>query len=239
MDLYDEFWLGSTKVADPNVGEITREAVNLHVAHGLRSDLDLVISASWVDVENDGFADFDDETKLQDAVVGVKWRVGPAQRLGFGEFSFLLAPSVKVPMSHYESNLPTALGDGQIDYRVRGIAHYRFDPGWFVSVESGFDYRTEAPGNEIPLNVTLGVPLTQYLTVMPFWSQVSSDGDYDIGQGDFPGVEEEWERYGLSLYARIDERFGISAGWKQTADGKNTGDIDGGYWLGLVWQLGS
>ncbi len=238
MDLYDEFWIGSDKVADPAVGEITREALNVHVAHGLRDDLDLVFSASWVDVENDGSADFDDESAFQDAVGGVKWRVGAARRLGHGEWSFLVAPSVKVPLGHYENDSQTAIGDGQIDWRARGIAHYRLDSGFFLSLESGFDYRTEAPGNEIPLHVTLGLPLSAGITVMPFWSQVSSDGDHDIGQGDFPGVDEDWERVGVSVYARIDERYGISAGWKQTVDGRNTGDIDGGYWLGLVWKFG-
>lgn len=237
-DQYDKFWLGDDKVADPGVGEITREALNLYVAHGLRNDLDLVFSASWVDVESDGAANFDDETQLQDAIGGVKWRVGPESRLGMGSFSFLFAPSVKVPMSHYESNKPTAIGDGQIDYRLRGIAHYRLDNGIFVSLESGFDYRTEQPGNEIPVNLTLGVPVTQYVTVMPFYSQVTSDGNYDIGQGDFPGVQEESERWGVSLYARLNERLGLTAGWKTTIDGKNTGDVDG-YWFGVVFKLGN
>lgn len=239
MDLYDEFWVGSTKVSDPTVGEVTREAVNLHVAHGVRDDLDLVFSASWADAENDGTSDFDDKSAWQDAVAGVKWRVGPSMRLGYGECSFLLAPSLKVPLSHYETNTPTALGDGQLDWRARGIAHYRLDSGFFLSVESGFDYRTEAPANEIPLNVTLGIPVAAGITVMPFWSQVSSDGGHDIGQGDYPGLEEEWERIGVAVYARLDERFALSTGWKQTVDGRNTGDVDGAYWLGLVWKLGS
>ena len=236
MDQYDEFWVGDTKVADPGVGEITRESMNLFVAHGLRNDLDLFAAASWVDVENDGTADFNDETQLQDAVGGVKWRVGGEQRIGPGAFSFLLAPSVKIPMSHYESNSVTAIGDGQLDYRARGIAHYQLDSGFWLSVESGFDYRTEQPGNEIPLNITLGLPVTQYVTVMPFWSQVSSDGDIDIGQGDFPAVEEDSTRLGVSLYVRIDERLGFTAGWKTTRDGKNTGDVDG-YSFGVVYRL--
>ena len=236
FDSYDEFWVGGTKVEDPAVGEVARESVNLFVAHGLRSDLDLFAAASWVDVESDGTNDFNDETQLQDAVGGVKWRVGGEQRIGPGAFSFLLAPSVKIPMSHYESNSVTAIGDGQLDYRARGIAHYRLDSGFWLSVESGFDYRTEQPGNEIPLNITLGLPVTRYVTVMPFWSQVSSEGDLNIGQGDFPAVEEDSTRLGVSLYARIDERLGFTAGWKTTRDGKNTGDVDG-YWFGVVYRL--
>ncbi len=237
FDSYDHFWVGDNKVEDPGVGEITRESLNLWVAHGLREDLDLVGSFSLVEVENDGTAPFRDERQLQDMVLGVKWRAFE-QRVGPGAFSLLAAPSVKIPMSHYQANAVTAIGDGQIDYRARAIAHYRFDFGAFISLESGFDYRTEQPGNEIPVNLTVGIPVTQYVTLMPFYSTVTSDGDIDIGQGDFPAVEEESERVGVSIYARLNETIGLSAGWKTTIDGRNTGEVDG-YWAGLVFRIGS
>ncbi len=235
MDSYDHFWVGDNKVKDPGVGEVTRESLNLYVAHGLREDLDLVGSFALVEAENDGTANFRDERQLQDMSLGVKWRVFE-QRLGPGAFSFLAAPSVKIPMSHYQANAVTALGDGQIDYRARAIAQYRFDFGVFLALEGGFDYRTEQPGNEVPLNLTLGVPVTQYVTVMPFYSTVTSDGDIDIGQGDFPAVQEESDRAGVSLYARLNDTVGVTLGWKTTLDGKNTGDVDG-YWAGVVLRF--
>ncbi len=233
---YDEFFVGSDKTSTTALGKVTHESFNLHAAYGLTNDLDLFVAASWVDAENDGTAAFHDETALQDAIGGAKWRLVGPNRFGPGNFSFLVAPSVKIPMTHYEAKLPTAIGDGQVDYRARAIAHYRLDCGIWASVESGFDYRMEGPGNEMPLNVTVGFPITPFVTVSPFWSAVISDGSGDIGQVDLPAVEEEYQRAGVTIYARLDKSFGLTAGVKTTLDGKNTGDLDG-YWIGLVWSF--
>lgn len=233
---FDDVFVGTDKTSTAALGTVTHESFNLHAAHGLTNDLDLFVAASWVDAENDGTAKFHDETQLQDAIGGAKWRVHGPDRFGPGAFSFLVAPSIKVPMSHYEAKLPTAIGDGQIDYRARAIAHYRLDCGVWASVESGFDYRSEGPDNEIPLNVTVGFPVTRFVTVSPFFSTVWSGGTADIGQTDLPNVEEEYQRAGVSIYAHLDKHFGLTAGWKTTLDGKNTGDLDG-YWVGLVWSF--
>lgn len=234
-DVYDHFWVGNDRVEDPAVGEVTREALNLFIAHGLDDRTDIFMSASFVDAENDGFAPFDDETDLQDAIFGVKWQAWTTP-LGPGAFSFLALPSVKIPMTHYEANSVTAIGDGQIDYRARGILHYRADCGAFVSVETGFDYRTEETSNEWPLNVTLGFTVFDRVTIMPFYSQLRSDGGPDIGQAPFPDTQEEWERWGVQLYGRITENIGVTLGWRETIDGKNTGDVTS-YWGGVVFKF--
>ncbi len=239
MDRYDQFWMGTKRVEDPGVGEITRESLNLHIAHGVREDLDFVFAAAFVDVENDGLAPFDDESDLQDMSVGVKWRVAPESVMAGGMFSLALAPALKIPMSSNENNTPTAIGDGQMDWRNRVIAQWCSAGGWWLAAETGYDIRAEEPGNEIPFNVTLGIPVGAQVTVMPFYAQTNSFGGrgYDIGQGDFPGVEEDIKRYGLSVYARVSEQLGFSIGVKSTMDGKNTGDVDGGWWAGLTWKL--
>src|SRR6185295_11849402 len=107
---------------------------------------------------------------------------------------------IKIPLSHYESDALTAIGDGQIDYRARAIAQYRFDNGMFVAVESGFDYRTEGPPNEIPFNAMVGATFFGRVTVTPFYTLVHSRGNKDIGQTDFPSVREEATRWGVSAY---------------------------------------
>ena len=232
FESYDHFWVGDDKVEDPAVGEVTRESVNLYAAYGLAESLDVVGTLSYVDAENDGTTLFHDERAMQDGTLGLKWRVFE-QRFGPGDFSFLAAPAVKIPLSHYSANAVTAIGDGQIDYRARVIGHYRFDNGVFASIESGFDYRTEQPANEIPLNATIGVTLFDRVTIAPFYSWTDSLDGIDIGQGDFPAVEEDIERWGVGVYVRVTELLGITGGWKTTIDGKNTGDLDG-WWAGIV-----
>lgn len=235
VDTYDEFWVGDTKVADPGVGEVERITYNFYVAHGLTNDLDLVFNAAYADVSSDGAANFDDESDLQDMVIGAKWRAY-RRGAGPGELSLFLTPAVKVPMSEYENNAVTAIGDGQVDLRLRGIAHYQVGAFW-ASLETGFDRRNGAPEDEYPLNVTLGASAGP-VTIMPFYSGVSSQGGIDISDvgtlGGFPSTEEEYERWGLRAYGRVNDTFGVTAGWLTTSDGKNTGDVEA-FSLGVVF----
>lgn len=237
VDTYDHFWVGGTKVSDPGVGEIERQTTNLYAAYGLREDLDLVLNASYVSTMSDGAGGFPDEDDLQDLVLGAKWRAYETGA-GPGRLGLFLAPAIKLPMTDYEDNNVTAIGDGQVDLRFRGIAHYQVGTFW-ASLETGFDKRNGAPDDEIPVNLTLGGNAGP-VTIMPFYSKVSSQGGIDISDvpalGGFPAVEEEYTRYGLRAYAPIGESFGLTAGYFSTSDGRNTGDVDA-WSLGLVFRL--
>jgi hypothetical protein len=233
IDSYEKFWIGTDKVRDPGVGDVDRESVNLYGAYGLTDDLDVQANASYVRSEADGSADLDTEDDFQDAAVGVKWRFLD-RRLGPGGFSVLAAPAVKFPLSDYENNSPVAIGDGQWDYRARGIAHYQFDFGLWVSVESGYDVRSSRPDDEFPLAVTVGYTFFERVTLSPFYTLVDSLGGYDIGEGPFPGTEEDYERIGIGAYVRITDWFGVTGSYKTTLDGKNTGDVDG-FTIGTVF----
>jgi hypothetical protein len=240
-DTYREFWSGRTKTEDPTVGRITRESANLWIAYGMDAKTDLVINASYLDVESDGLAiqSNRDEKQVQDATVGFKYRMNE-WHFGPGGMTLSFAPAAKIPMTHYEANAITAIGDGQIDYRFRGILQYQFEAGYWIAVESGYDYRTESPPNEVPLNVTVGVPITQYVMVTPFYSLVKSYGNKDyaavVSQTDFPAVQEEYKRWGISAYVRVSEKLGFTAGYRDTLDGRNTGKVTS-YWLGIVFKF--
>jgi hypothetical protein len=237
LDWYDEFWVGDTKVSDPGVGEIERSTLSLYAAYGLLEDLDLVVNAAYVESSSDGAGGLPDEDDPQDLVLGAKWRAYDTGA-GAGRLSLFLAPAVKLPMTDYENNAPTAIGDGQVDLRFRGIAHYQVGAFW-GSLESGFDKRNGAPDDEIPFHLTLGGDVGP-VTIMPFYSMVSSQGGIDISDvpalGGFPAVEEEYDRYGVRAYARIHDRFGLTAGYLTTTDGKNTGEVDA-YTFGIVFGM--
>lgn len=230
-DAYNEFWVGTDKVHDPGVGRVTRSTYNLYAAYGLTDDVDLALSAPWV-VASSTSGNFDRESDLQDLGFQAKWRL-LRERVGPGEASFLVAPGVKIPGSDYEENSVTAIGDGQPDYRGRVIAHYGFDCGAFVSLESGYDRRVGEPKDETPWNVTVGATFFDVLTVSPFYSAVRSYGGPNIGTDSFPAVQEEYDRWGVGAYARLTDTFGLTGFWRTTTDGRNTGDVDG-FSLGIV-----
>ncbi len=234
-DAYNEFWAGTDKVHVGAVGRVTRSTYNLYAAYGLNDEVDLALSAPWVVASSSAANDpgFERESDFQDLGLQAKCRLA-RQRVGPGEASFLVAPGIKIPLGHYESDAVTAIGDGQTDYRGRVIAHYGFDCGAFVSLETGYDRRAGLPKDETPWNVTVGTTFFDRVTVTPFYSGVRSYGGTNIGPGvPFPSNHEAFDRWGVGAYARLTDRFGLTGSWRTTTEGRNTGDVDG-FSLGFV-----
>ena len=237
VEKFDHFWIDDHKVSAPPIGEIERTSGNLWLAYGLNPDVDLVMSASYVNADSDGSANLHEHSALTDGVFGAKWRF-VNNAMGPGSLSVLLTPAVKIPLSHYKANDVLALGDGQIDYRFRGVVQYTADCGAYVALETGYDVRSDGTPNEIPINLSIGATLFDRLTVTPFMNWVNSMGGPDIGQDDFPDVEEDSTRGGIAAYLRLTEMFGVTGGYKATFQGSNTGD-SWTWWAGIVFKIGT
>jgi len=237
LDTYDEFWVGTDRVAMAGVGEVDRMTYTLYSAYGATDDIDVILGASYVEAEADGAGNFPDESDLQDALLAAKWRVYEHALESGTRFSVALLPGVKLPLSDYEENNVTAIGDGQVDVRARFVSQVHFANGAFIALETGYDRRNGAPDDEFPIHLTLGATVLEGLTLSPFLSRVDSLGGSDIGDPrGFPYNEEDFTRVGLSAYYRLSQRFGLTGSWRTTIDGRNTGDVDG-FSLGVVLAL--
>ena len=221
---FEHFWIGDRRVEDPGVGRVERRSYNLWLAYGLTDDLDVSLAASYVDTDSSG--PLGGRADFQDLALRLKWRAFDCE-LGPGRLWLLAAPAVKVPMGHYEEDFLTAIGDEQVDLRARVIAQYTFECGLWFALETGYDVRFEAPANEFPLHVTVGGTLADIVTLSGFYSRVDSLGGYDIGEGRFPGLEEDYERLGIGLQVRLLDELSLSVSGWTTLDGKNTADVDG------------
>jgi hypothetical protein len=235
LDTYDEFWLGNTKINNDTAGfgRVYRQAANVWAGYGLTDEIDLSISGSYVYVSSEEV--FPHEDGLQDATVQFKWRFASIP-IGKGSLNFLAAPSVEFPMTHYEDNSVTAIGDGNVDLNLHGIIQYIFMDGVFAAIDTGYDVRFDSPPNAFPFNVTVGVTPWEPITITVFYTHIESLSGYNIGQGPFPGVDEDYDRLGGGIYWRLGEKFGITANVYTTLDGKNTGDVDG-FSVGAVFRF--
>jgi len=74
---FRDFWVGTTKTSDPNVGKVTHETANLWLAYGVDSRTDLVLNATYVDAESDGIATTSnrDKKQLQNTTIGFKYQL--------------------------------------------------------------------------------------------------------------------------------------------------------------------
>ncbi len=229
-------------------GEIARESVSLFASYGVTDALDVSFNATYSDHDPESSLGLTGESGFQDLFVNLRWRVY-SERAGPGTLSLLLAPGVKTPLSNYDTTTIAALGDGQMDVLARVVAQYRFDAGPFVAVETGYDLRFGDPDNEVPFNLTLGHTFSERLSIAPFYSRVESlggetllslgDGGQGVGQGagqggmSIAGVEEDYEAFGVGTYLRLTDTLGLSASYRSTIGGRNTGQGDG-FSVGVV-----
>lgn len=222
---YDEFFVGETKVSDPGVGEVDITSIAVWLQWGITDDFALVVNLPYVSADSDGLGGFE-ESGLQDLTVLGKYRFAAIDN-GSARHSFLGALGARTPLSDYEANLPVDIGDGTTDALARLL--YQFETGrFYFSQQVGFDLRGDDAPDGFPLYTELGLTRGR-VTVSGFYSNYIADGGTDIGDPGFtfPSNQEEFQRGGAKLYARIGDRLGFSLVGFTTFDGRNTGDLSG------------
>jgi hypothetical protein len=233
---WDQFWRGTVKVPTPPfLGKADITTFSLWMRHGITDRLALVGTLPYVNAESDGDPGFD-ESSLQDLTLLAKYRLAVFDRGSAGRHVLAVAAGFRTPATNYEANLPVDVGDGTTDALLRFV--YQYETGrFYFSQEVGFDLRSEDAPNGFPFYTELGYRTGQVTWIASF-SALWADGGTDIGDPGFtfPSNQEEYQRYGLRLYARFTERLGLSVGGFATLDGRNTADTSG-YFVGLVSSI--
>jgi hypothetical protein len=227
---YDEFWVGTTKVADPGVGEVETTSLSLWGRYGFTDRLAVVANLPYVDVTSDGLGGFED-SGLQDLSV-----LGLVRLVASGPHSLTGGAGLSTPVQNYRGNHPVSLGDDSTDALFRLVYQFHSGP-FYVSQQVGYDLRGDDVPDGFPLYTEAGYTHGR-VTFSGSYKRYVADGGSDIGDPGFtfPGNQEELERLGGKVYARLTPRWGVAAGAFTTLDGRNTGDASG-YSLGVVMGI--
>lgn len=223
-------------------GDLVRRTATVSYAYGFTDRVDAWAAGSYAWSELEGQSTVPDESGLSDLAFGVRWHAWQ-DRWGAGRLGLTLAPAMKIPLGDYETGTVTALGDGQTDVRLRAVGSWRGHRGVVLAIESGYDVRFGDPDDEVPLNLTAGLSLTERVHVSAFYSRVDSLGGESLaglggplaagagsgagGTPDLVEVEEDVETTGLGVYVALDGGLGVAAGWRTTIGGSNTPEYDG------------
>ena len=233
---WDEFWRGSEKVGTPpGLGKADISSVNLWLRYGVSRRLALVANLPYVDAHSDGNPGFD-ESSLQDLTVLAKYRF--AEYGGHGgdrrlRHVLAVAGGVRTPAADYEANLPLDVGDGTTDVLFRFV--YQLERGrFYLSQQVGYDLRSEDAPDGFPFYTELGFR-TGRVTWIGSLHALWADGGTDIGDPGFtfPSNRDEYQKIGARIFARLNERLGLTAGVFETLDGRNSADSSG-FFAGLV-----
>lgn len=220
---FDRFWVGTRKVEDPGIGRYRTDSAALWMTYGITERLALVANVPYVEVDGDGPANFTDGA-AQDLSLLITARLASS---GDARHGLLASAGLRTPMSDYEADQPVAVGDGTTDALLRLVYQFATGP-WYLSQQVGFDLRGEDAPDGFPLYTEVGRSLGRF-TVSLFHLLAIADGGTDIGDPGFtfPSNQEEVQRAGAKLYARVSDRWGLAVAGFTTVDGRNTGDSDG------------
>lgn len=228
---WDEFWVGEMEVSEPALGTVEIESITLWGRFGLTDNAALIFNLPYITADGDGPAPFEGDD-LQDATAMLLVRFASIEA-GDVRHCFLAGAGLRTPASDYEANQPIDIGDGTTDVLTRFV--YQLEYGsFYASQQVGYDLRSlDAPDNWA-LYTEIGLT-TGRLTWIGYYQQVMATGGTDIGDPGFtfPSNEEEFQRAGLRVFARLTDRFGLSAAGFTTLDGRNTAKSEG-YSGGLV-----
>jgi hypothetical protein len=233
LDSYDGFWVGTTRVEEPALGNVENTTFSLWGRHGITDRLAIIASLPHVDTEGDGTEKFSD-SGLQDLAALLQYRL-LTRESGRGRHTLAAAGGFRTPVANYNANAPVSVGDETTDVLARIVYLYQWGSNYF-SQQIGYDIRSEDAPDGLPLATTIARNfgrVTGSLTYLRYFA----DGGTDIGDPGFtfPSNKEEYERVWAKVFARVNDSFGVSVAGFTTLDGRNTGDSSG-LSAGIVWS---
>jgi hypothetical protein len=197
-DTWDQYWEGTLKRSNANIGTITTQANVWTANYGLHDRLNVLgmVPYVWTRASQGvlhGIGGF------QDLTLAAKWN--PIERrLGDGQLRAIAVLSAGLPMSDYNVELlPLSIGLGSTRVSWRGTVNFQSNPGWYLTGSTAFTWQSQ---------VQLDRPY--FYTDDEF---VMSD------QADMPNV---MEYVGMAGYMKRGLMTAVSFSWQQTMGG---GDI--------------
>ncbi len=263
-DTWDEYWEGTYKRSNGNIGTLTRQSVTGMFSLGITDRINVLGALPWMKTSSSaGF--FHGVQGIQDWGVWVKARAIDF-KVGPGTLGFYPVLGLTGPASNYLPDyLPFSLGLGAVEASGRGILIYELDMGLYVRAHAAYHVRGNTtierdyyyiPGsggvysdqvdmpNVSSFGATLGaLLLNNNLKVEATYDGMNTLGGADIRPHDmpFPSNNMDMTRAGLSLQYYIPLGNGhilsVIAGGSQVLTGRNVGQSTA-FMGGLTYQFG-
>ena len=259
-DTWDEYWEGTLKRSNGNIGTLTRQSIMPMVALGITDRINVIASLPWVKTEASG-GQMRGSKGFQDFGLWLKGRLY-VKTIGKGVFSLHGVLGAAVPTSDYlEDYAPFSLGLGCPDFSIRATAEHRLDMGLYLRGSAAYMIRGNATIERDYYYTTHGVYSDEvdmpnamsYAGTLGCWFfedhlqlEVTYDGQttyggFDIRRQDagFPSNKMNFTRAGAfaHYHFRFAPGLGVVAQYNHVLTGRNVGQstaISGG----ITYQFG-
>lgn len=140
-DTWDEYWEGTLKRKNGNIGTLTRQTVMGMFALGITDRINVLGALPWMKTEASA-GQMVGVQGVQDWGIWVKARAVDF-KLGPGSLGFYPVLGLTGPATNYLADyLPFSLGLGAIEATGRGILIYELDKGLYARAHAGYHLRS-------------------------------------------------------------------------------------------------
>jgi hypothetical protein len=260
-DTWNEYWEGTLKRDNQNVGTLTRQTVMPMIALGLFKRVNVLAALPWVRTEASG-GQIAGASGLQDASIWLKATALDLQMGNSGRFTAHAVAGFSTPASSYLPDYaPLNLGFGCSEGSLRGILQYQLDDGPYVrgmasyhwrgysQIERNYYYTDRGYYSDkvnMPNAVMYGATLGSWLFNKSLQIEATYDGlntlsGHDIRRQDvgFPSNRMVFTRVGgfIHYFTPFVKGLGVIASGNYILTGRNVGQstqLTGG----LTYQFG-
>ncbi len=226
VDLSDTYFAGTNEIS------LTRNGVtgSLFGIAGLHDNIDVSLGIPFVLINGNG--------GLQDASAYVKLRAIDLAMTS-SKLELSLAAGISVPMTDYETETSSAIGQQATVIDLRPILHFQTDDGWFATGQFGYLIKSDPTPAAATTAIKIGRAQSKHYYDVWYTNQFSDGGlDYrgDEEVNSFKELGTDYHKVGLTYYRPVSDKVGVYVGGNTVFDGRNVSKGFGAS-LGVVMSL--
>jgi hypothetical protein len=139
-DSWDQYWEGTLKRRNGNIGAITTQSVTVTGGFGITERLGIMATLPYVWTHASQGV-LSDERGLQDVTVAAKYKLLNAPTAGRGALSAFVVGAFAVPVSDYTPDFyPLSIGSGGGRASGRLTVSYQSPSAWFANASSAYTW---------------------------------------------------------------------------------------------------
>lgn len=140
-DGWDEYWEGTLKRANGNVGTLTTQSVTWSGNYGITDRLNVIAMAPYVWTEASA-GPVHGYSGLQDFTAALKFNALETPFTGAGFVRAIAVASASVPMTDYiPEGMPLTIGQAASRVSARSTLHFEAKQGWFLEGTAAYTWR--------------------------------------------------------------------------------------------------
>lgn len=245
-DRWDEYWEGTLKRTNGNIGATTTQSLTWMGTYGVADRLNVIAMLPYVKTGASqgvlqGIGGF------QDMTLAVKYNLLDAPFTGQGQLRVLLVASTAVPLTDYTPDFqPLSIGSASKRFSSRATLNFQAKQGWYLNASAAYTWRAKVTldresyytdghlflTNEVAMpdvfdyTVSAGY-LKGRLHVPISFTQQSTLGGGDIRRQDMPFVSNRMNRSTVDAlvmyYLPKAKDLALRAAVSHTLSGRNVG----------------